>query len=291
MWNNTDRNFPNLSLEDFLSDLLNGMSRDFQERFNAVLPDILLNQSKYKMFMGNGDSIDDGDFSLLGNLTKKEMVNLYKKRLVSKPSPANESEKRRREIYDMLLLAGKYKGYCSYCLVNTANQLDHFLPKELFCILSVEPYNLVPSCGPCNLGKLTSWSSKPHERFFHPYFDEKKDLGIWLTVKIVDTSPIKIDFFPVVNSKVSSLDAQRIQYEFKTLKLNETYQKAASKLLSRLFNNKRISTLDDISYRSYFQEEAREHRESLDNQNCYEAAVCDALSSYPDRLSISDVIG
>lgn len=55
----------------------------------------------------------------------------------------------------------------------TRPQVDHFYPKSIFPILAVSYYNLVPSCGPCNLMKGSKNAHK--DRLKSPYLMQEND--------------------------------------------------------------------------------------------------------------------
>ncbi|AFI89916.1 HNH endonuclease [Pectobacterium parmentieri] len=61
---------------------------------------------------------------------------------------------------------------CPYCGQGVCSSLDHYFDKDAFCELSLNVWNLVPSCGDCNFKKLNSKINSPTERFLHPFFDE-----------------------------------------------------------------------------------------------------------------------
>lgn len=65
-------------------------------------------------------------------------------------------------------------------------QFDHFFPKSLFPYLSVSLYNLIPSCGICNLKK--SALNTREKDIYYPYHDE---FGYDV---IFQTAPINNDF-------------------------------------------------------------------------------------------------
>ena len=47
-------------------------------------------------------------------------------------------------------------GICFYCAVGSAQTIDHLPSKKIFFLnLSIEIYNLIPSCSTCNSTKST----------------------------------------------------------------------------------------------------------------------------------------
>ena len=94
---------------------------------------------------------------------------------------------RRREQYRTNKNGGYYASYqeykqeirqdclgrCVYCDCHenelsgqTGMHIDHFRPKEKFCELANNPYNLVWSCAPCNSNKSNHWPAlEPNDTF------------------------------------------------------------------------------------------------------------------------------
>jgi hypothetical protein len=63
---------------------------------------------------------------------------------------------------------------CPICRQRDSGALDHFLPRETYPSLAIQPTNLVPICGPCNTRKEAQVALSADKQFLHPYFD---DLG------------------------------------------------------------------------------------------------------------------
>ncbi|HHQ6722086.1 hypothetical protein [Serratia fonticola] len=74
---------------------------------------------------------------------------------------------------------------CPFCGQGVCSTLDHYFDKDTFCELSLNVWNLVPSCGDCNFKKLTSKIDSPTERFLHPFFDEHFTNGLEMRLYFV----------------------------------------------------------------------------------------------------------
>lgn len=62
--------------------------------------------------------------------------------------------------------------YCPYCGFAPISQLDHFLQRTPFKLLSIFGLNLIPCCSPCNNGKRQHPSNAPTEHQLHPYLED-----------------------------------------------------------------------------------------------------------------------
>jgi hypothetical protein len=68
---------------------------------------------------------------------------------------------------DLKLLAD----YCPYCGFAPISDLDHYLQRGRFKLLSIFALNLVPCCSPCNSTKSRTPSSDPTKHQLHPYLE------------------------------------------------------------------------------------------------------------------------
>lgn len=177
----------------------------------------------------------------------KRTIKTYKinKTTKTKKSKATKAVKKFKEIktsYILDTLYGKMKSeakeiifalaevsVCPYCnrnfiesvKENVSNgkvlrtfQLDHFYDKATYPMLAVSFYNLVPTCGSCNLHKKQS-------RFdYYPYLGKKTDEVISFDFKI--SSDEFLEKKEVINVKVNSLD-KTMESNIKELNLELLY--------------------------------------------------------------------
>ncbi|MEV6653909.1 HNH endonuclease signature motif containing protein [Streptomyces sp. NPDC051219] len=98
-----------------------------------------------------------------------------------------------RAVYDQIMAAPADER-CPLCGHGMVRTLDHFLPKKMFPALCVDPLNLVPACADCNHAKGEGLPSGAETTPLHPYLD-RIDHDPWLDARIVDSSPLWLDFF------------------------------------------------------------------------------------------------
>lgn len=112
---------------------------------------------------------------------------------------------------------------CPYCLVDTAEHLDHYFPRSVFPELSISSQNLIPACGICNSGhKKTLWENSPNRMFFHPYFDH-----------------VPAEQFLFCDIEVNQAKVFKISYEVKPL-AGESAE--VNRLIASHFNNLALSS-------------------------------------------------
>jgi len=108
---------------------------------------------------------------------------------------------------------------CQNCTIDTANTLDHLLPKTSYPEFVVNPKNLFPCCSTCNSYKLDSTESGAGQKFLNLYLDDlpeeqylflsvyldsNNDLDFKFHLKNVD-SKIEANIFSVIESHYEKL--------------------------------------------------------------------------------------
>ncbi len=123
---------------------------------------------------------------------------------------------------------------CPYCGFGEPRDLDHYLPRSIYGELAIYPYNLIPSCAPCNGAKravVPGLGPAQGSGLIHPYFQVLPD---------VDFLGADIDFsngslsvtFRILPDGIDADLAQKLQFQITRLKLNERYRKQINIFLS-----------------------------------------------------------
>lgn len=186
----------------------------------------------------------------LNGLTKESFSNLYSNQMVKKERP-------RREVYDRLRNRAPH-GKCPFCGYCDVDQLDHFLPKSKYPLLSVLPLNLVPSCPYCNGTKNASVAKAPEEQILHPYYDHDTIMGYqWVFAVVVESEPAALKYFVRVPEHFDDIISARASCHFEKNGLARRYSAQAADQISTF-----PSTLEYF-YASGGPENVREH---LSNQ-------------------------
>lgn len=201
-----------------------------------------------------------------GNISKEEMVKLYNNKMVK--------HKKVRNIYDKLMALAPLSR-CPYCGIGRVRNLDHFLPETKFPTFSVLPYNLVASCRDCNFDKSTSYATTQNTQTLHPYYDNYTNEQ-WLYARVLQTSPVSIQFY--VNAPVNwrQLDKDMVQAHFNNYELAERFSVEASNTLADL----REGFILHHSTSSIIQQELQKKAMGFASRhkNSWETAMYQALS-------------
>lgn len=203
------------------------------------------NEYQEKVLSDSMHQIDPSRFSF-PNLSASELQYLYTGRLVGSSGDA-------RRIYDKIL-ANAELGLCSYCIFNSADSLDHFVPKSVVPGLAIEPWNLVPSCTDCNRKLSSTFSVEGNKQPFHPY-GQSLNLGRWLYAEVASLKPISIKFFVKPNTDLDLVLQDRIHWQFDQLKLERLYSVVSgsdlveiSHTLTKQFPIARQSTIEEYLF-------------------------------------------
>lgn len=196
-----------------------------------------------------------------------ELKKLYSGQMVPENKPA-------RYFYDELMSLAPLDR-CPYCGIGTVSTLDHYLPKSIFPVFSILPNNLVASCKDCNTGKSTSYASTKNTQTLHPYYDNYTNEQ-WLYARVLQTSPVSIQFYVNAPASWSQVDRDRVQEHFNSYSLSERFSVEAANTLAYLRDEFILhnSNSDDIQYELNKKAKTHEHK----YKNSWETAMYQALS-------------
>jgi len=215
---------------------------DLVSRYKSIYPCIQDAEQVYEERVQNSElykiepCVEKNREAVVGEVTKKELKNLYTNHLVPKKKPA-------RRIYDQLLNAAS-GGICPTCGLGHVYTLDHYLVKSKYPLYSILAINLVPACRDCNSGKLASIAISKGCQAFHPYFDQHLiENDQWLYARVVENHAAAIEFYVEAPSYWPPAIAQRANSHFSEFALKNRFGKEASRLLiSTSMSIERFST-------------------------------------------------
>lgn len=119
---------------------------------------------------------------------------------------------------------------CLMCSVGGVSQLDHFLPKESYPALSLYGLNLVAACEPCNHAKLSIANADPLQQFVHPYLDVLPLDEPYLVCEPFNGLALSPEYSIAACAGVDPDLTARMQWQFRTLGLDDLYSDEAVKL-------------------------------------------------------------
>ncbi|MCZ4120262.1 HNH endonuclease [Streptomyces sp. H39-S7] len=137
-----------------------------------------------------------------------------------------------RAVYDRIMAAPTDER-CPLCGHGVVRTLDHFLPKKMFPALCVDPLNLVPACADCNHAKGERLPSCAETTPLHPYLD-RIEHDPWLAARIVDCSPLYLDFFVNPPCEWEQVLVDRTAHHFNMFKLAELFATQANRTINNI---------------------------------------------------------
>lgn len=197
--------------------------RAFAASIRASVPSLERNHERLREALSAGaiHAVDPSDFRV-AELSDRQLHALYEQQLAHSKGAA-------RSLYDAII-GGATFGLCSYCQHSQATTLDHFLPKSWVPGLSIEPWNLVPSCQQCNKKLLSFHALTEEECLFHPYeewVDER-----WLFAEVVEVEPTTVKFAARPSGALDQLTRDRVSSQFVTLGLAMMYTAVSNRDIS-----------------------------------------------------------
>jgi hypothetical protein len=212
-------------------------------------------------------TLDPTEFHIT-SVTDRNFVRVYEDGMVRSSSAG-------RTLYDQLLNSAP-QGRCPLCGQRRVSSLDHYLPKALFPVLSVDPFNLVPSCSDCNKAKLDRHPRTETERTLHPYFDDVRG-DLWLKAQVVEQQPAALLFSAEGPPSWGSVLQSRVKTHFEVFGLRSLYGSQAAQELSsiRRYLTKLLVDGGSAEVQTYLldQAESRRHHEVNDWRTASYAAM------------------
>lgn len=244
--------------------------RELAARVTASVPTLTSNSTAFRTATRTQQQHDiTATTYQVPGVSGDELRSLYRGQLAKVRRPG-------REVYSQIM-AGARHGLCSYCQYGQAKTLDHFVPKTLVPALSIEPWNLVPSCHQCNHHLATGYSSTAEHQLLHPY--DMPDLGRWLHAQVLHALPVSVEFSAQPAADTDPELRARVVNQFDSLNLAELYAVVSAQDISwitrTLTTHFASAAREQVS--DYLQELADGALE--ENENSRRGAVLEALAN------------
>jgi len=133
---------------------------------------------------------------------------------------------KKRKLYSIRKALFEGVDLCPICGIDSADELDHHLPRSVFFPLAIYTRNLVPLCHDCNGIKLAGFGDDDagDTHFLHAYFDVLPDIDfIRSSVELIDGALV-VEFFVDANAGLLEDLSDRLGQQMTKLKLNRRYQ-------------------------------------------------------------------
>lgn len=124
---------------------------------------------------------------------------------------------------------------CPSCGILPVDELDHYLPKATYQILSIYSTNIVPYCHVCNKHKLASEGTNPEERFVHAYYDIIPDDEQFLFAVVwIQGKGLQCDLEIRKTPSITDTMVKRLSFQISRVKLQERIIRELFDLLAPL---------------------------------------------------------
>lgn len=127
---------------------------------------------------------------------------------------------------------------CQNCTIDSANTLDHLLPKSKFPEFIVNPKNLIPCCSTCNSHKLNSINDNGTDFFLNLYLDKlPEEQYLFIDITLDKYSEINFHFYlKNIDNKINTTFFDILTHHYTKLHLFERMQLKSIEYISELEN-------------------------------------------------------
>lgn len=156
----------NGNTHSFLDDIIsakNHSSKDptYKQRVNILTPNVKLLYNTYDTEHNANNHISLIPYGYVTQ-NKDDLLKLYNPKAKKSVTFKNNAT---------TILDNRASTVCQYCTINSANTLDHIVPKSEFAEFAVHPKNLLPACSECNGYKLDRFKNNNDRLFLNLYTD------------------------------------------------------------------------------------------------------------------------
>jgi hypothetical protein len=141
---------------------------------------------------------------------------------------------------------------CQNCTVDSANSLDHILPKSSFPEFIVNPINLFPCCTTCNSHKFDAIENDSGQKFLNLYLDDlPNNQYLFLDISLDENKELDFSYYlENPDNKISLEFYSVIENHYNKLHLFERFKLKSIEYLSELESKisafRRRLSLEDI---------------------------------------------
>ncbi|MDW4406633.1 hypothetical protein QI107_10890 [Staphylococcus saprophyticus] len=270
---------PDISVKNLLNDCIYNMKNE-NEKFliNHSIDEIENICKKYDEYAIDND-LHKFDMRI-DEETEKIIEKLYKNKLVN-------SKEKARLYYDKIINYKKSEKVsspikfndevkiCPICYTSEVDNLDHYLPKAKYPILSLNPINLIPICSKCNRNKIDYMPKSKYDNLIHLYFDNLENLN-WLSMKITNIYPLSFTYYVDKLAFEDPILYKRTMRTFEVFGIGKTYEiLATTEINDQIYN---IIDFAKCSNKNEFQEYLLSFIKSYTNKNIWKFAMYTELS-------------
>lgn len=138
-----------------------------------------------------------------------------------------------------------FQNVCGYCLINTRNTIDHYIPETSLPVFSILAKNLLPCCNFCNQKKLEYWREGNSRAIIHLYNDFNLDIQFLYGSLSFNKHGVPLINFELRNdNKILNSDYNIIEKHFTRLDLLNRYMENIDLIISDIKDDIEINRLE-----------------------------------------------
>ncbi|RTZ10952.1 HNH endonuclease [Flavobacterium sp. GSP27] len=222
----------NGNTHDFLDDVVNSKKNtiedpNYKQRLTVLTPNIKVCFNSFDTAQNTNNHISLVPYGYI-TADKNDLLKLYNpkaKKLVTFKNNATT------------ILDNRASNVCQYCTINSANTLDHIIPKSEFSEFAVNPKNLLPACSECNGYKLDRFKNN-NDRLFLNLYTDILPASQYLFVDIQITNGVVVADYRLSNS--NNINVQLfsiIESHYGKLHLFRRFKSKTNTIISEMTNS------------------------------------------------------
>ncbi|WP_177763095.1 HNH endonuclease [Flavobacterium sp. I3-2] len=238
-------NVYNRNVHDFLDDIVRSKKHtqkdpNFKQRLALLIPNVNACYDLYNIAHDANNHVSLIAHGYIGQ-DQNDLLKLYNSKAVKLVNFKNDAT---------TVLDNRASTICQYCTINSANTLDHIIPKVEFVEFAVNPKNLLPACSECNGYKLDRFKNNQDRLFLNLYTDLLPSVQYLFADVIIINNIVEVDFRL---SNVNNIDPRLfrlLESHYEKLHLFRRFKSKSNTIISEMINSINAS-INQISRQTF----------------------------------------
>ncbi|KYH13874.1 hypothetical protein [Staphylococcus kloosii] len=270
---------PNINVKKLFNDCIYNLKRENEQLLIKHSLNELENiYKKYDKYATDNDlhkfdmRIDEETENIVEKLYKNKLVNPKEKARLYYDQIINYQKS--EQVSSPIKFNDEFR-ICPICQTSEVDNLDHYLPKAIYPVLSLNPINLIPICSKCNRNKIDYIPKSKCDNLIHLYFDDLENLN-WLSMEITNINPLSFTYYIDKLAFEDPILYERTKRTFEVFGIGKTYEILATIEIEDQIDN--IIYFAKCSSKNEFQEYLLSFIKNYTNKNIWKVALYNELS-------------
>ncbi|MBF7019885.1 hypothetical protein ISO99_08185 [Staphylococcus sp. 18_1_E_LY] len=270
---------PDISVKKLFHDCIYNLKRENEKLLISHSIEELENiYKKYDEYAIENDlhkfdmRIDTETENIVGKLYKNKLVNPKEKARLYYDKIINYQKSKKAS--SPIKFNDEFR-ICPMCHTSEVDNLDHYLPKAKYPVLSLNPINLIPICSKCNRNKIDYIPNSKYDNLIHLYFDDLENLN-WLNIEITNIDTLSFTYYVDKLAFEDPILYKRTKRTFEVFGIGKTYEILATTEMEDQIVN--LIHFAQCSSKNEFQEYLLSFIKNHTSKNIWKVALYKELS-------------